>query len=1091
MRASPDLPRRFPVTSRRGRWALAIGVIVLIILIAFLQRIASFYTDFLWFKSLGFSSVWSKTVTIEIGLAATFSVVLFVLLWSNLVLADRLGPHPPPQTGDMLVSRWQSLTEGRAKWPRLVVAIFFAIIGGASAHSQWGNWLLFSNSTPFTGSSAPWGGTDPLNHLNVGFYVFTLPFLNWVVGWVFSALVLTLLLTLLAHYLNGGVRPHSAVQRVSPRVKAHLSVLLAVLALVQGVSYYLTRLSLVLSTKYVVDGATYTDVHAVRPALILLIAISVIAAGLFLYNARQQGWLLPSVAVALWGLVWVLVLNVYPAAVQAFVVNPAENVKEAQYIERNIAATTYAYGLDNVSTDTFTGDTPITTTDISGSSAQAQANRQTLANVRLLDPQVLDQTITKQQGFRGYYDMSGPSTDRYVLPNGSNGRDVETQVLISARQLNQSGVPASWVNTHLQYTHGYGAVVTPANEAGVDASNGYPNYDLAGLPPSGQPALNAQPRIYYDASSSASTGYVVAGTSENELDYEDPSTSQQNTSHYSGPGGVPAGGIVRRLAFAISFGDYNMLLSGAINPSSKVLYYRNVTQRLEKAAPFLSYDSDPYPVVVDGRLYWVDDAYTTTDNYPYAEQAGSNGTARLQSSSGLYGRSFNYVRNSVKAVVDAYTGKVWFFVFPPSAVPDPVIATYEKAFPKLFTPMSLADKDIPHITDHWRYPEDIFTVQTNMYTQYHQQNASVFYSNSQEWSIAQNPASGEVGTTTTAAPLVPVTLSSPTTPSGGQALLPQYELIALPGQTQQSFVLVEPFVPFSNGEKQNLTAFMTAASDPDDYGQLTIYDIPSGEAVDSPFLVSTAVETNQSISQEITLLGKLGSKVVLGNVIMTPVSQSLLYIQPLYVEQENNGVARLDDVIVVYDGSAFHSGNGTPSLAVALCNVTNPSGGHPFDGYCAKSTKSTNPPPAGKGHPTKTTTTTTTTTTAPSSTTSTTLAVPSNHGSVAQDLAGAQQDFADANAALRQGDFATYENDLDAGEALVAEAAKLVNASTTTTTSAGGRSTTSGRHSTGGAHGRGSTSTSTTRSSSSTGNGTTTSTGTTTTTGTAGTARAG
>lgn len=1042
MRASSDMPRRFPVSSRRGRWALVIAVIVLIVLIVFLQRIASFYTDYLWFKSLSFSSVWSKTITVELGLGATFSVVLFLLLWSNLVLADRLAPNPVPPTSDVLVTRWQSLTQGRSRWVRLVVAIFFALIGGASAHSQWNNWLLFSNSTPFTGTSAPWGGTDPLNHLNVGFYVFTLPFLDWVVGWVFSAIVLTLLLTLLAHYLNGGVRPHSAVQRVSPRVKAHLSVLLAVLALVQGGSYYLDRLSLVLSTKYVVDGATYTDVHAVRPALILLIAIAVIAAGLFLYNARQQGWLLPSVAVALWGLVWILVLNVYPAAVQAFVVNPSENVKEAQYIERNIAATTYAYGLNDVTTQAFNGATPVTASDVSDGSAQAEANRQTLANIRLLDPDDVGSTITKFQGFRDYYSMSGPSTDRYDLPIGKGGKSVETQVLISARQLNVTGVPSSWVNTHLQYTHGYGAVVAPANQAGVNDSSGYPNYDLSGLPPAGQPSLNAQPRIYYDTSPESASGYVVAGSSEDELDYEDPATSQEVTSHYTGSGGVPAGGFVRRLAFAVSFGDYNMLLSGAINPSSRVLYYRNVTERLEKAAPFLSYDGDPYPVVLDGSLYWVQDAYTTTDNYPYAEQAGANGTARLQSSPyGLENEAFNYVRNTVKAVVNAYTGKVWFFVMPSSTVPDPIIATYQKAFPKLFTPMSDADKDIPGITAHWRYPEDLFTVQTNMYTQYHQQNASVFYSNSQEWSIAENPASGEVGTTTTAAPLVPVTLGSTSTTSTSQeALLPQYELMALPGQTQQSFVLVEPFVPYSNGDKQNLTAFMTASSDPDDYGQLTVYSIPAGETVDSPYLVSTAVETNSSISQEITLLGKVGSKVILGNVIMAPVSQSLLYIQPLYVEQESNQVARLDDVIVVYDEKAFHSGNGDPSLSAALCKVTNSDNGHPFSSYCAQAPKppKTSTSSGKKSSTTSSGPTTTTTTTAPrsASRTTTTVALPTSRGTLAQDLAGAQQDFADANAALRQGDFATYQSDLDAGEALVAQAAKLANSTSTTTTGA-------------------------------------------------------
>ena len=308
MRAPSDIQRRYPFASRRARWAAVIAVVALIVVIASASHVASFYTDYLWFRSVGFSSVWTKTVTIELGLGTTFTIVFFALLWGNLRLADHLAPSPgavPP--GDELVARWQELAGARMPLIRFVLAAAFGLVGGVSAHGQWNNWLLFSNAQPFTAASSPWKNGDPINHLNEGFYVFRLPFLDWLVGWAFSALVVTFLLCLVTHYLNGGIRPHSAVQRVSPKVKAHLSVLLAVLALVEGASYYLQRLSLVLATNSLFDGADYKEVHAVRPALILLIAISVIAAGLFLYNVRQQGWLLPIVAVALWGLVWVLV----------------------------------------------------------------------------------------------------------------------------------------------------------------------------------------------------------------------------------------------------------------------------------------------------------------------------------------------------------------------------------------------------------------------------------------------------------------------------------------------------------------------------------------------------------------------------------------------------------------------------------------------------------------------------------------------------------------------------------------------------------------------------------------------------------------
>jgi uncharacterized protein len=1034
MRAPTDIPRRFSLASHRARWAIAIAVVVLIALIAFAQHIASFYVDFLWFRSVSFSSVWVKTLTIQVGLGGAFAVLLFGLLWGNLWLADRLAPSSAPlPPGDDLVARWQELAGAHMKWIRLAVAVAFALIGGLSAHSQWNNWLLFSNAVPFSGKNS----IDPLNHMNDSFYVFKLPFLDWIVGWAFSAVVVTLLLCLVAHYLNGGIRPHSAVQRVSPHVKAHLSVLLAVLALVEGVNYYLERLSVVLSTSGVVDGATYTLVHAVRPALLLLIAISVIAAGLFLYNVRQRGWLLPVVAVALWGLVWLLVANVYPALVQSLVVNPAQNVKEAPYITANITATTAAYGLQNVTTQDFQGDTTVSAPEVTGKSPQSETNEESLANVTLLDSDLsgMNSVFTKQQGFRGYYTMSGPSTDRYDLPTGPGGDTKETPVLVSARQLNSQGAPGSWVNQHLQYTHGYGAVVAPANQAGVDTSDGYPRFSLSGIPPAGQPSMNSQPRIYFDTSSQSSGGYLIANSNQAELDYEDPATGSEVSNHYDGSGGVAAGSFLRRLAFSLSFGDYNILISGQINSTSKVLYYRNVVQRLEKLAPFLSYDSDPYPVIVDGGLYWVVDAYTTTDNFPYSEQAD---TTRLPSGSGLNNQPFNYVRNSVKAVVDAYTGEMWFFVQDPT---DPIIQAYQLAFPELFTSMSKADSDIPGITSHWRYPEDLFTVQTNMYTNYHQLTTSVFYNKSQAWSIAQNPASGEVGAAaTTTLPALPGSLATaPPVPSSSDSVMPTYELVALPGQTQQSFVLVQPFVPSSTGDKQNLAAFMTASSDPDDYGQLTVYEIPAGETVDGPYLVSTAVEENYAISQEITQLDQHGSKAVLGDVVITPIGQSLIYTQPLYAEQSSNEVPRLADVIVVYNGTAYHSGVSDPSLGAALCQVTNPGGGRPFANYCTQSSATTTPTTSpGSKNRTPPTVPTTTSTTSVSSTTTTssssTTPVATQRGTVAQDLAEATQYFGDASAALKQGDLATYQADIQAGEAEVALADKLATATGTTTT---------------------------------------------------------
>ncbi|MGH9104815.1 MAG: UPF0182 family protein, partial [Acidimicrobiales bacterium] len=878
-------------------------------------------------------------------------------------------------------------------------------------------------------------------------------------GWIFAALLVVLIVSAVFHYLNGGIRLQSPFQRVTPQVKVHLSVLLGLMALTKTYQYYLAQFALTKSRNGFVDGATYTDVHALRPALLLLVAISVIAAGLFLYNVRQQGWLLPGVAVALWALVWVLVANVYPALVQSLVVNPAQNVKESPYIADNITATTSAYGLAGVQAQTFPGNSTITASQVTGDSPASAASKQSLANVPLLDPGVpgMNSVITKQQGFWGYYSMSGPSTDRYELPAGPGGKDQETQVIISARQLNPGGVPGNWVNQRLQFTHGYGAVVAPANQSGVDTTSGYPAYTLKGLPPAGDPSLGAQPRIYFGTSAGRGNSYVIAG-SEQEVDYED-SSGNERTYHYSGTGGVAAGGILRRLAFAISFGDYNILISDQVNASSRVLYYRNVVQRLEKVAPFLSYDSDPYPVVLRGRLYWVEDAYTTTDNFPYSEQA--KGLDRLPSSSGLAAKPFNYVRNSVKCVVDAYTGQMWFFLQDPED--DPVVQAYQRAFPGLFTPMDRAESLLPGITAHWRYPEDLFTVQTNMYARYHQQSASVFFQGSQAWAIPQNPAERELSGASGSGG---GPARSPRAPSPGASYVaPMYELVALPGQTNQSFVLVQPFVPASKGDKQNLTAFMTVSSDPSDYGTMTVYEIPPGQQVDGPRLVSNAVLTNPSISQEISLLDQHGSRVELGNVVLTPIGQSLLYTQPLYVEQQGNGVPSLDDVIVVYNSTAYHSGTSGPSLPAALCRVANPDGGHPFASWCPKAAPPGPSPSKAKPGRAPTTSTTvprevTTTTVAtvtsrPASTTTTTVArttttrasattvatvpvPPAQHGTAAQYLAKAQQYFADATTALKEGDLATYQSDIQAAEAEVALANQAEPAASGTSTPAQG-----------------------------------------------------
>lgn len=1023
MRTPQDLPRRLPRTSRRFRIGVLVAVVVIVILVTSLRSVATFWTDYLWFKEVHFLSVFRGVLVNEVILATIFTVAFFAIMMLNLTIADRVIPRSGVMPEDELVVRYRQVVAPHARTVRIVVSAIFALLAGIGTRGEWNNWILFLNKTEFH-------QTDPLNHLDYGFYVFQLPFIQFLVNWLFAAIIVVTIVTAVAHYLNGGVNFQASGERVSRRVKTHISVLFAILALIRAGDYYLARISLVLNRRYFVNGATYTVVHALRPADIILIVAALFAMVLFVYNTRQKGWLLPGVAIGVWIVVYLLVGVAYPAFIQAVRVNPSEITRERPYIADNIKATQYAMGLSAVAqSKQQISNSPLTPSEVSGNTPQAVANQEALANVRLLDPQFIANAFDKDQELRSYFTLDNLNTDRYIL----NGHLTET--LVAARELNQSGVPAGFVNQKLEYTHGYGAVVAPANETGVTAA-GTVNYSLSNLPPQGQPSLsgpNSQPRIYYgDASPTGS--YVVAKSKQPELDYETNNGAQQATT-YSGPGGVPAGSLLRRTAFALRFGDANILLSGQVDPSSRVMFYRNITQRVEKAAPFLKFDSDPYPVVLNGRVEWIIDAYTTTNNLPYAQEAD---TSRLTTGKDTLGSTtFNYVRNSVKVVVDSYTGQMKFFVVDPS---DPVIQTYEKAFPDLFTPVSQADKLFPGITSHWRYPQDLFIVQTNMYGRYHLSDPNQFYTQAQAWNVAQDPGSGTPGQGTV--------IGTQQLAPNGQIITsqtarftPTYLITHLPGQTKERFLLLEPFVPVSQGDKQqNLTAFMTAESSPQGKGSLQVFTTPPGSNVYGPLLAGAAISANTTISSEISLLNQNGSKVLLGNLVTVPIDNTLLYVEPLYVASSTNAVPQLDDVIVVYDGTAYDSGNA--SLDKALCKITNPDGSRPFQNYCntaAANRQSLGNPggnaSSGSSSSTSTSTSSTTSTTVPSS--STTL--PAAQGNtVAQLVTNARNELNAANAALSSGDLATYQKDVNQANADLAEAQKRQSSSATTTTTAPG-----------------------------------------------------
>jgi len=966
MRAPTDLPRRRRSTS--GRIALLVIAAAVFLLLISLRGIAGFYTDFLWFDELGITSVWKGVLGTKIVLGAVFTVVFFALLWANLAIADLIAPtFRPMGPEEQFVERYHEVVGSRGGLVRVGVAAVFALIAGPGVAGQWNSWLLFRNQVPF-------GATDAQFGRDIGFYVFQLPFLKFVVDWLFASMVIVLIVTAAAHYLNGGIRFQTPLQKVTPQVKAHLSVLLAVLALLKAVQYFLERYELVYATRGVVQGAGYTDVNAQLPALNLLVVISLFAVVLFLVNILRRGWVLPVIAVGLWALVSVAVGAAYPAFVQKFRVQPTESTRERPYIQRNITATRAAYNLRDTKLNDFEASPDRNTVDLNG-------NEETIRNVRLWDPSALEETYKRLQEIRNFYQINDVDVDRYMI----DGRP--TQVLVSARELNIAGIPSpSWVNQHLVYTHGYGAVVTPSSAVAAD---GNPDFRLKDLPPRGVPDVGQQPAIYYGQ---GVDGYAIVRTEQREIDYTE-ADGTNHTTVYEGDGGVPMDSVVRRAALALRFGDLNPFISSFVTSESRAIYVRNIDERVRKAAPFLRFDSDPYPVIIGGRMQWIYDAYTTTSRYPYAQRAD---TSRLLAQSDLANANFNYVRNSVKVVIDAYTGKMTYHVVDPT---DPIARGYRKAFPKLFTDGTNVDAEL---RAHFRYPEDMFKVQTNMFGLYHITNPGDFYNRTDAWDIAQQP-----GVVASAAPvgLAPGPAAQPVRAKEAR-MDPYYLLMKLPNSEEEDFLILQPFVPFSRDDsRKDMTAFMVAKSDPADYGTLEAFIMPRDRPIDGPALINARINQQPEISQQITLLSTAGSDVKLGNLLVIPVNQSLLYVQPLYVQAEGTPLPQLKRVIAVFGDRVVMR----ESLEDALTDIFGGSpptleqqGPNQQGGQQAPSTPTpgAQPPPTGGVSP-----------------------------DVAQLLREANAKFETANQALVRGDLAAYQRDINDAQALIRRASEAAGGS--------------------------------------------------------------
>jgi uncharacterized membrane protein (UPF0182 family) len=927
----------------RNRAPLAITAGILVALGAAFLSLSGFYIDWLWFKSVDFTSVWSTILTTKIQLFLITGLISSIIISLNIYLAYKRRPFYVPTSIEINgVERIRAQIEPII---RLVfIGLFLAItyFAGTSGTLYWREWLLFKNSTPF-------GVKDAQFNMDISFFAFKLPLYQALISWAISALVLAALASAFVHYMYGGIRTAGEGDRTTVAARVQLSILLGLIVLMKAVAYWFDRYALALKENKLITGATYTDINATLPAKAILSGIAVVCALLFFANIIRRSWLLPAAGTALMVVSSVLIAGIYPSAIQQFQVKPSESSKEAPYIQRNIDATRAAYGLTEVEVQEYNAT-------VSPNAGQLAGDAATISNIRLMDPNVLSATFRQLQQIKPYYGFTETlDIDRYTV----NG--VTRDAVVAVRELNIDGNPSrNWINDHLVYTHGFGFVAAYGNTVDPD---GKPNFIVGDLPPT-KGLGDFEPRIYFGENSPEYS--IIGGSKDNEpveFDYpDDSSPSGQKNVTYSGTGGVPVGGLLNKLLFAIKYGEQRILLSSLINKDSKILFERNPRDRVAKVAPWLTLDGDPYPAVVDGKITWIIDGYTTSSGYPYAQGTSLSSatqdalTANSNSITAQQNQKVSYIRNSVKATVDAYNGTVTLYQWDEK---DPVLKSWMKAFPGTVKPKSAISKNL---TEHLRYPEDLFRVQRDILSSYHVKDAASFYGGQDFWRVP----------------------SDPSTFGGNAGVQPPYYLtLKLPNQKEPAFSLTTPFVP--RGVRENLTAFAVVNSKPGpDFGKITVLQLPRSTAISGPSQIASNFEAKPEVANTLSLLRQGGSDVVLGNLLTLPVGGGLLYVQPVYVRATSNAAAYplLQKVLVSFgDQIGFDS-----SLKGALDQV--------FGGNSGTSTATGSPTPNATD----------------------------NSSNLASALASAKQAMADAQTALSKGDWVAYGRAQDRLKSAIAAA---------------------------------------------------------------------
>jgi uncharacterized membrane protein (UPF0182 family) len=852
-------------------------LVVVFVLLALFAQLIPLYTDWLWFDEVGYADVFVSILSLRGGLFTAMMIAVLLFLWANLTFAARTAaPDVVWELEDQLGLPGRVVIEPLLRRFLPLVLLVIAIASGLRATTHWATVVGYMNGSAF-------GTTDPLFGRDLSFYVFVLPFWRLLHGWATTLVTGTVLLALAVYVLRRSLAITTRGPRLAVRARAHLLVLGAVLLGLKAIGFWLDRFELLFSPRGVIYGASYSDIHASLPMLGALAVLAVLCGVACLVQISRPGIRFVAGGLVALGLVWVIGVGLYPALLQRFRVVPNELAAERPFIAHNIRMTRQAYGLDRIVEREFPAAESL-------DARALERNAPTIKNIRLWDYRPLLRTYAQLQEIRTYYKFQDVDNDRYVV-NGEY-----RQLMLSPRELSYPHLQSRiWINEHLTFTHGYGIVVGPVNRI---TSEGLPEFLTKDIPPASAPGFPkiTRPEIYYGE---ISNEYALVRTRSQELDY--PAGDQNVYSTYKGRGGVVLSSWLRKAAFAARFAEIKILLSNDLTEESRIMMYRAVAQRVRQIAPFFRYDRDPYMVVTDdGRLVWMLDGYTTTDRYPYSEPVAGLG---------------NYVRNSVKATIDAYHGDVRFYIADPS---DPLVRAWAAAFPRLLQPLAAMPQDLQK---HIRYPEDFFAIQARKYAKYHMEDPQVFYNQEDLWAVPRRAMEGR-----------------------DREMEPYYTIMRVPGESKEEFVLLTLFNP---ARRDNMIAWLAARSDPPNYGRLIVFNFPKQKLVYGPRQIDARIDQDPVISQQLSLWNQRGSQVIRGSLLAIPIDQSLIYVQPLYLAASEQGaLPELRRVIVAYGNQIAME----PTLEQSLGRIF--SGLRPAAVDAAPARSATAEPPTTAGPPT-------------------------------------------------------------------------------------------------------------------------------------------